>query len=115
MRASSDRVPRRKLLRQLRSREMLQIPTEVPWLHRSMNAIIRTLKQIWQTKADFKDAAVYSEWLTKLLDVRGWARRLIAPAINAGAIGTVDAMACSKHAIKRDRLATSSSIPLHIV
>jgi hypothetical protein len=94
---------------------MLQIPTEVPWLHRSMNAIIRTLKQIWQTKADFKDAAVYSEWLTKLLDVRGWARRLIAPAINAGAIGPVDAMACSKHAIKRDRLAASSSNPLHIV
>jgi hypothetical protein len=56
-----------------RMSKMLQIPTEVPWLHQSMNAIIHTLKQIWQTTADHKNAAAYSDWLLELLDVRGWA------------------------------------------
>ena len=60
-----------------RMSKMLQIPTEVPWLHQSVNAIIHTLKLIWQTKADPKDAAVYSEWLLQLLDVRGWAASAI--------------------------------------
>jgi pimeloyl-ACP methyl ester carboxylesterase len=63
----------REAMLRVRMSKMLQIPAEVPWLHLSMNAIIRTLKQIWQTKADPKDAAAYSEWLLELLDVRGWA------------------------------------------
>ena len=67
----------REAMLRARMSKMLQIPTEVPWLHQSMNAIIHTLKLAWQTKADPKDAAVYSEWLLQLADVRGWAASAI--------------------------------------
>ena len=46
----------REAMLKARMSKMLQIPTEVPWLHQSVNAIIHTLKLIWQTKADPKDA-----------------------------------------------------------
>jgi hypothetical protein len=67
----------RESLLRARMSKMLQIPAEVPWLQQSMNAIIRTLKQIWQTKSDHNDAAAYSDWLLQLLDVRGWAASAI--------------------------------------
>ena len=67
----------REAMLSARMSKMLQIPSEVPWLHRSMNAITGTHKQIWQTKPDHKDAAACSEWLLGLLDVRGWAASAI--------------------------------------
>jgi hypothetical protein len=67
----------REAMLRARMSKMLQIPTEVLWLHQSMNAIIHTLKLTWQTKADPKDAAGYSEWLLQLADVRGWAASAI--------------------------------------
>ena len=66
----------RESMLRARMSKMLQISTEALWLHQSMNAIIHTLKQIWQTRAP-KDAAAYSEWLLDLLDVRGWAASAI--------------------------------------
>jgi hypothetical protein len=62
----------REAMLKARMSKMLQIPEEVPWLHHSMNAIIRSLKHCWETRTDPKEAAAYSEWLIELLDVRGW-------------------------------------------
>ena len=67
----------REALLKARMSKMLQIPIEVPWLHRSMNAIGRSIKRLWQLKSDHKEAAAYAQWLVDLLDVRGWAASAI--------------------------------------
>ncbi len=67
----------REALLKARMSKMLQIPTEAPWLHSSMNAIVHCIKRLWQVKPSYKEAAAYAQWLVDLLDVRGWAASAI--------------------------------------
>lgn len=53
--------------------KMVQIPSETPWLHRCTGGIIKTIKRLWREKSNEKEAAIYSEWLAELIDMRGWA------------------------------------------
>ena len=66
------RAIRESLLR-LRMKKMLQIPGEVPWVQKSMSAVARCIRRIWQSKAERNEAAAYAQWLLGLLDVRGFA------------------------------------------
>ncbi len=63
----------RESLLMARMRKILQIPTEVMWLHESMRSVIRTIRGLWKTGADLDEAAIRAEWLLGLMDVRGWA------------------------------------------
>ena len=67
----------REALLKARMSKMLQIPTEVPWLQSSMNAIVHSIKRLWQIKANHTEAAAYGQWLVDLLDLRGWAASAI--------------------------------------
>ena len=67
----------REALLKARMSKMLQIPTEVPWLHSSMGAIVQSIKRLWQVKPNHKESVAYAQWLVDLLDVRGWAASAI--------------------------------------
>jgi hypothetical protein len=59
----------------LRSRmaKGLQVPLELPWLQSTANALINTMKQLWFGRGSKSRAEIYSAWLLRLVDLRGWA------------------------------------------
>ena len=63
----------RESLLKSRMSKLLQISTEAPWLQRSMIAVVRTIKRLWQVEMDRSEIDGRAEWLLGLLDVRGWA------------------------------------------
>jgi len=50
--------------------KVLQIPIEVPWLHKSMQSVVHAIRTLWRNGTN---AESYAQWLLRLLDVRGFA------------------------------------------
>ncbi|MGJ0532850.1 hypothetical protein, partial [Methylocystis sp.] len=71
------RAIRESVLR-ARMSKMLQIPTEAPWLQKSMDAVARVVRKVWRTKTGLQEAQASSDWLTGLLDIRGFAASTVA-------------------------------------
>jgi hypothetical protein len=67
----------RESLLHARMRKILQIPVEAPWLHRSMQAIARTIRKVWCTETNASNAQAYAQWLLFLLDIRGFAASVV--------------------------------------
>jgi hypothetical protein len=61
----------------VRMSEWLQLPEEVPWLNRTLKSFVHVLRNLWVGEADIEEITARSNWLVKLIDVRGWAHRLI--------------------------------------
>jgi len=71
------RAVRESVLR-ARMSKILQIPTEAPWLQKSMDAVVRVFRKVWRMKTGPQEAEAYSEWLIGLLDIRGFAASAVA-------------------------------------
>jgi fructose-specific component phosphotransferase system IIB-like protein len=65
------RAIRESLLKARMSR-LMQIPHELPWLHRSMVTITQTIRAVWKDAVDAKEAVARANWLVRLLDLRGF-------------------------------------------
>jgi hypothetical protein len=63
---------RENILR-IRMSDFLQLPKEAPWLNGLMQTFTHTLQAQWRPEIDEATAVARSEWLLKLLDLRGWA------------------------------------------
>lgn len=66
------RAIRESLLR-ARMSKMLQIPLEVPWLQRSMAAVVGVIRGLLCTGRSVDQVRACSNWLLQLLDIRGFA------------------------------------------
>lgn len=63
---------RENLLR-IRMTDFLKLPKEALWLNGIMQVFSQTLKAQWCPEINEETARARSEWLLRLLDVRGWA------------------------------------------
>jgi hypothetical protein len=63
----------RENILQMRMSRFLQLPKEAPLLHDLMQTLSYTLRSQWCPEIDETTAGARSEWLLKLLDLRGWA------------------------------------------
>lgn len=53
----------------------LQLPKEGTWLDNVMRVLLDVLKLQWQDGVDVGSSRARSNWLLRLLDIRGWAQR----------------------------------------
>ena len=58
---------------QVRMSTWLQLPKEEYWLKTLLGVCHRVLAAFWRANADLEEARARSEWILKLIDVRGWA------------------------------------------
>src|SRR6185369_12578850 len=63
----------RESILRARMSKMLQIPLEMPWIQGCASAIIKSIRSVWKTRTDDKEAAACAQWLVNLLDLRGFA------------------------------------------
>lgn len=66
---------RENILR-IRMSNFLQLPKEAHFLHGLMQTLSHTLRAQWRPEIDEATAGIRSEWLLKLLNLRGWAHCL---------------------------------------
>ena len=57
----------------VRMSTLLQLPREKHWLETLQQTCHRVLKGLWRANADFEDARARSDWILRLIDLRGWA------------------------------------------
>ena len=65
------RAIRENILR-VRMSNWLQIPKEGPWLDNMQEVFMKVLKGLWTADTDFSKARARSDWITALVDIRGW-------------------------------------------
>ena len=58
---------------QVRMSTWLQLPKEEYWLKTLLGVCHRVLGGLWKADADLQQARARSEWIIRLIDVRGWA------------------------------------------
>ena len=63
----------RENILQVRMTTWLQLPKEEPWLTGFLQTCRRELARLWSADGDLEKARARSEWILKLMDVRGWA------------------------------------------
>lgn len=61
----------------VRMSDWLQLPDEAPWLDSTLKTFINVLKGLWRDGANLEEVTAFSNWLSKQVDLRGWAHRLI--------------------------------------
>ena len=63
----------RENILQVRMSTWLQLPKEEYWLTTVLGVFHRVLAGLWRADADLEKARARSEWIFRLMDVRGWA------------------------------------------
>lgn len=64
-------------LLRLQMLDWLQLPQEAPWLQSHLIVFVRVLKKLWTKDESVENIIARSNWLLTLIDVRGWAHRLL--------------------------------------
>ena len=64
----------RENILQVRMSTWLQLPKEEYWLKTLLGVCHRVLAGLWRANTDFKQARARSNWITSLIDLRGWAQ-----------------------------------------
>jgi len=63
----------RESILQVRMREILNLPQEVPWLDGTLKVFTHTIRGLWQEGLNSDEVIARSDWLMNQIDVRGWA------------------------------------------
>ena len=67
----------RESVLRVRMSDWLQLPSEASWLDLTLKTFVKVLRDLWQDGANLDDVIARSNWLSDLVDVRGWAHGLI--------------------------------------
>jgi len=73
----------RESVLQLRMSDILQLPAEMPWLNRLVQASVGCLRNQWFEGVEVEIARAKSEWLLEIMDIRRWAHRFDGASPNA--------------------------------
>ena len=73
------RAIRENLLR-VRMSDWLSLPDEGPWIENIFKVFNSALKHVWEDESELNTILARSDWLFELIDLRGWAHRLIGDA-----------------------------------
>ena len=66
----------RENILQVRMRDWLQFPKELPWLEITLRVFINVLKAMWTEDTDQATVIARSNWIVDQIDIRGWAHSL---------------------------------------
>ena len=66
----------RENILQVRMRDWLQFPKELPWLETTLRVFINVLKAMWTEDIDLSTVIARSNWIVDQIDIRGWAHSL---------------------------------------